>query len=426
MKLFHKLPILLLILLILTGCAQTKRPVTLIVANDLHFATETMMPKNTTVDRMMEVGDGKQLDSLQIITQAFLREVIELKPNAVLLNGDISYNGEAENHKALVEELQVLKEAGIPVYVIPGNHDIDSPTAQRVLDNPEGSIVAAENVTAEEFAEIYQDFMGTERDLHSLSYTVPLKKGLVLIMLDSAISHPDEVTSGGRIKPETMQWLEGQLERAKEKKQEVVVSLHHSTLIHSRSIHPNYTVQDHEELVALLQKYEVHFTLTGHIHIQNIKQDDGFTDIATGSLAVHGNNYGVLVWNPGENFSYTAQSTDVQAYIDTLGRSEDYLQDFRRHTFDTFSYSNFRRRAFRMFDNGLMDEEKVTLLAGMEGDAMAYIFPGTGPEYYDTIVEDPRWQEIIAYYGKDTDSIIGTVERAKGENMRYIEIELSQ
>lgn len=424
MKLFHKLPILLLILLILTGCAQTKRPVTLIVANDLHFATEDMLPKTPTVDRMMQVGDGKQLDSLQLITQAFIREAAERKPDAVLLNGDISLNGEAENHKALAAELRVLKEAGIPVYVIPGNHDIYSPTSQRVTNSDPGSIVAADNVTPEEFAEIYKDFRGSDQDPDSLSYAVKLKQGLTLLMMDSAIYSPESVETGGRIKTETLEWIRTKLEEAKKEKQDVVAALHHSTLQHSQRRSSNYIVENHEELVKLLQEYGVNLSLSGHIHIQNIKEENGFTDIATGSLAVHGNNYGVLTWTPQESFRYEAVSTDVQGYINETGRQEAHLQNFTQHTFDTFSYSNFRRRAFRMFDDGLMDEEQVTRLAGMEGDAMAYIFPGTGAAYYDTITKDPRWQEILAYYGNDTTGIIGTVERARIENMREAVIEI--
>ncbi|WP_287895528.1 metallophosphoesterase [Clostridium sp.] len=63
----------------------------------------------------------------------FLEEVRTAHPSALVLSGDLSQNGEKANHEALAEKLERVQAAGIPVLVIPGNHDINHPGQQRIL-----------------------------------------------------------------------------------------------------------------------------------------------------------------------------------------------------------------------------------------------------------------------------------------------------
>ena len=61
--------------------------------------------------------------------QAFKSEVLAANPGALILSGDLSLNGEKANHLEFSEKLHEIEEAGVPVYVIPGNHDINKPDA---------------------------------------------------------------------------------------------------------------------------------------------------------------------------------------------------------------------------------------------------------------------------------------------------------
>ena len=102
-----------------------------------------------------------------------------------MLTGDISLNGEKASHEELAAKLRPLVEAGIGVYVLPGNHDINNYAAYRY--EGEGR-ERTESVTAEEFETIYKNCgfaAAASRDKASLSYMVKLNRSVWLFMLDA-------------------------------------------------------------------------------------------------------------------------------------------------------------------------------------------------------------------------------------------------
>ena len=93
-------------------------------------------------------NDGTIVPYLDEITEAFLEEVRTAHPSALVLSGDLSQNGEKANHEALAEKLERVQAAGIPVLVIPGNHDINHPWAATYFDD---QVSPAEGTSSEEF-----------------------------------------------------------------------------------------------------------------------------------------------------------------------------------------------------------------------------------------------------------------------------------
>ena len=77
----------------------------------------------------VERSDGKVIRYLPQLLEAFLDEVIEEKPAALVLSGDITMNGEKVNHQELADRLKRVQDAGVQVLVIPGNHDINNGNA---------------------------------------------------------------------------------------------------------------------------------------------------------------------------------------------------------------------------------------------------------------------------------------------------------
>ena len=87
------------------------------------------------------------------LLEAFIDQVIAEHPSALILSGDISMNGEEINHEELAERLHRVQDAGIPVLVIPGNHDINNTNASFIS----GRRKALPLCDAEEFYDIYRD-----------------------------------------------------------------------------------------------------------------------------------------------------------------------------------------------------------------------------------------------------------------------------
>ena len=103
---------------------------------------------------MIENADGKAMKYIEELTEAFVSQIIESGPDALILSGDLSFNGERESHLMLAEKLRRVEDAGIPVLVIPGNHDLDSSKAAAFIGDGYSRV---DSVNMREFEEIYAD-----------------------------------------------------------------------------------------------------------------------------------------------------------------------------------------------------------------------------------------------------------------------------
>ena len=81
-------------------------------------------------------------------------DILDLKPQMVLVTGDMTKDGERMSHQLVASQLQRLVDAGIHVLVVPGNHDINNPDA-KVYDGD--TTTPADTITRNEFAELYRN-----------------------------------------------------------------------------------------------------------------------------------------------------------------------------------------------------------------------------------------------------------------------------
>ena len=150
---------LLLALLLLSGCGigagpkPLARPVTVAVVTDIHYTGEDYVYTGSFAQANDQSGSGKQVELLPQLLEVLVREMLDLKPDLLLITGDNAFNGARVSHQALIQALEPLLEAGIPILTLPGNHDLESHS----LIFPQGEPVEAPSVTAEEFSDLYAD-----------------------------------------------------------------------------------------------------------------------------------------------------------------------------------------------------------------------------------------------------------------------------
>lgn len=305
----------------------------LIVATDLHYIAPALTDHGSYFTALTEGGDGKLMRYIEEITDAFLDEAAAQKPEAVLLTGDLTFNGALLSHAALAEKLRALEAAGTRVLVLPGNHDLENPSAASFSGDGYTHVPSA---TAADFRQIYADFGYDEAlslDTDSLSYVVELGDGTRLLMLDFNTPHDPCGVSD-----KTLKWIEDQLADAKRAGQRILAA-GHQNLFQQSMFRDGYVIQNAERLAALFREYGVPLYLSGHLHIQHWKTEQGLTEIATSALSVSPCQYGILDMR-GDKLRYETKATDVTEWAIGQGSENPDLIGFRAYASDCFDTRN--------------------------------------------------------------------------------------
>lgn len=313
-------------------------PPTLMLVSDLHYMSRTTHDDGKAFWSMVEHDDGKIDQYSDEMLDTLVETAIENHPTAVALTGDITLNGERINHELLAEKLQKIQDAGIPVLVIPGNHDIQNKNASTYFGDKREKAEYLE--TGEDFYEIYHAFgydQSPNRDTRSLSYVYPLDEKHWLLMMDSCI-YDDGNHVEGRIGAETLQWMEVHLKVAKENGIQVIVLAHHNLLQESRLFTTQCEMENGPEVTALLEAYQVPLYISGHLHVQRIREhvtgpgleetEEGIHEIVLSPYSFPGNQYGMLSWDLSDTMTFETRKADVAAWAKAQGLENPELLNF--------------------------------------------------------------------------------------------------
>ena len=303
-----------------TGAVQ---PVTLLIATDLHYLSPQLTDHGDYFQRMIRNGDGKAMEYCEELTDAFVSQVIAQRPDVLLLSGDLTFNGAKLSHTGLAQKLRTIQEAGIPVLVLPGNHDLQNAMAASFQGD---GYAFVESIDADQFAQIYQPFgfeTALSRDEASLSYIAGLTPTLRVLMLDV-----NTTDSPGMLKAETLEWAESQLALAAQQGARVLAVSHQNLLQHSSMFSYGFVIANNDALLAMYERYGVLCNLSGHIHLQHIAiSKNRLPEIATSSLMVSPNQYGMLTVE-GSSVAYHTVPVEVMEDRDGAPAFSDYAKAF--------------------------------------------------------------------------------------------------
>ena len=383
-------------LLLLSSCsAQAYQPygndksLKIIVANDLHYAHSSMIGNHKRSQSLSEKADGKVIPYLSEITESFIKEMAIEKPDVIILNGDLVFNGEKENHKQFSK---LLNQLDTLVLVTTGNHDIDSADAIKITETESYPVAS---VSESEFKKIYQNYgynQSRSVDNASLSYVVEVSDSLDIFMMDSRCDASCDNLHGGYFKANTLQWLENQLQASASRNAEILFVSHHNTLIHHEGLNEGFTIDNSDELLSLLKKYDVKLSLSGHIHVQSIQEEKEIVDIATQALSIYSIQYGVVSYTPSTSFDYSTQKVDVSKYFEEIPQ-------FESMAYNTIHYANYRRTAFKLLDDGsISDEDDLLSIAELDAQIKAYYFSGQLIHQKEAITKSATFTKMFEKY----------------------------
>lgn len=316
---------------------KRKEKLRIFVATDLHYLSKELTDYGPLFQTMIHQSDGKMTEYEEELLDAFVDQIKTEKPDALILTGDLTFDGAKISHRGLREKLKKLREVGIKVYVLPGNHDMCKQNdAYRFLGE---QMCPEEGLTREEFPGFYMDFGygdALSRDKDSLSYIVQPAAGIRLFFLDvNGASRYNELTR------ESLVWLEKQLKKATREGAICLSFSHQNLLIHNEIVSSSFLMGNYEKVRNILEKYGVPIHFSGHMHVQNIKREANITEIITSSLLISPNQYGVIAIEDSDIF-YEVKQVDVSEWAKRNGSQNVDLLNFSDYARQFFFDINFK------------------------------------------------------------------------------------
>lgn len=336
-----------LLLLPVSPQARAEEELCILLSADVHF---TQKPDFSIYPMMNRIED---------MANVMADAVIETRPDAFILCGDITNSGRNSDEEALAEILQRVHAAGIPVIVVPGNHDFDLGDAES-FEHAFAGLCEAE-----------------ERDPASLSYMLHLGSFRILAMDDSSFRHG----SAGEFSKETMRWLRRQLEVAKQSGEAVLFLSHHNVLPGGEAAEGNRYMIQNPELRDLLLEYGVRLCLSGHRHSQEILSYHDLHEIVSAMPAVSPHLVGkISIQN--ETLLYSAEPLDIPRF-DSVGKLSAVLEQERAGA------GSFRSAVDALTDWTQYSSEEREAVARLFGLFMENFGSGSLADVQNEIRNDP-------------------------------------
>ena len=356
------------------------------VTTDIHYLGDEINDHGEAFNEFVSSGDGKQLEYIDDILDGFTYEIEKTNPDAIIISGDLTSNGEKEIHLELSKKLEIIENTGVSVYVIPGNHDILNPWA-RGFKNDEQYVT--ESINQDEFRNIYGSFGYDEslsEDKSSLSYLVAPSDDIWLLMIDTnkydtnlKLGFPQ---SDGEITKDTLRWMKNCISLAEERKATIIPVMHHNIVDHSELLQYNFTLNNNEEVISLFKDNDLNLVFSGHIHIQDIASDKNngseLYDIASNSLAVYPHQYGVLEYFSEDNkFKYTTTKVDISSWSKSEEVNDKNLNNFSQYSADYFGKSAYNMAYEKLTQYEIFSEDEIKLMSETVGILNLRYFAGT-------------------------------------------------
>ena len=389
--------LVIVLMLVMVSCGEKtlkKEEITIFHATDMHYLSQRLTENSPAFVEMIQGGDGKMVHYIDYIMDAFVSDVIENKPDYLVISGDMTFNGEKYSHEDLAKKLRTIEKNGVQVLVIPGNHDVDYPFC---FGYGQTHSYPAERMTDRDFETVYSDFglkQAYTRDKNSFSYMYRLTDKITLIALDT-----NRGGGNGVVGQETLLWLEKELEKAD--RDTVFISVTHQNLLShfgDEMFSNSYTILNNIPLIELFDQYNVKLNLSGHIHTQHIYSENGITDIATESLAVLPCNYGVVNINT-DKIAYSTQSVNVEKWAEDNNITDNNILDFNNYSKEFYMKSQ-SMLCMSALEDYLYPEEEKKLLADFFAELNVYYFSGTVDEYHNHLTETAGYKKWLEK-GKD-------------------------
>ncbi|HVU55245.1 MAG TPA: metallophosphoesterase [Puia sp.] len=322
------------------------------IVSDIHYMDPSLLDSNAASGTAFQNYLNQDPKLLQYSAAVFKKVMAQLstaKPDILLVPGDITKDGEKIDHQVMAGFFDKLRNQGIAVYVMPGNHDINNAKAKRYVGNNEYPVAMTSRA---EFETIYANFgyrAAIARDTASLSYVAQLQPGLRLISIDASKYEdygPGGDVAEGRIKPATLTWILAQLKNAQKTGNRIFAMMHHNLIEHyagQSQLDPGYVIDNYQPIVDTLIQAGLRVIFTGHYHAQDISsytyKSNTLFDIETGSLVTPPIPYRMITINNDKLEVRSIRITSIDSSFPNGENYATYANRFLAQHLDGYFYT---------------------------------------------------------------------------------------
>lgn len=371
---------LLCLLMMTTATADTR----IMVVSDLHWMAPELYQGSDLLTRSISGGDGKVSDRTVEMADGLVAEILHQQPDAVVLTGDITFNGELASTHYVADRMAEVTAAGIPVCVIPGNHDLG---AFVCYDYSGETYIPVATTDPADFQRICGGLMPGEPapEGSGFSYLYPVNDSVWLMMLDTCW-YEDSQAAGGWLRPTILPWAEEVFTRAEAAGAQVITATHQSLTAHAEYQASHFSVMNGEALERLMAAHGMKLNLSGHSHIQHILTANGIVDAALGAHCMAPHLYAMVTVADDGSIVYDARPVCEEHYPDGFTQEN-------RETFIRISSSKMQ---------GLepITGDRAEACARLLGTIHYASFSGTLHSAVAAVSEDPDWQLLQAHAGE--------------------------
>ena len=371
----------------------------IVVISDTHvMAPELLVSEGEAWTNYLS-GQRKMVDYSQTLFDEMVAKIKdEIKPDLVLISGDLTKDGEQLSHTYVISKLDELREVGIQTLVIPGNHDRGANADAVLYDGATTSPV--EVATDGWFATQYANYgygSTSERESTSLTYACEPIEGLVVIGIDSG--------TDGTLSSATLDWIVGKASAAQGSGKRVIAMMHHPLI-------PHFTGVDNFVETAVVSNYEtvrntladagIRVVFTGHFHTSDIAMDKN----ADLSREIYDVTTGALISYPCDYREITL-SNDLSELSITTGHMTESLP--KRINVTDGSHSVTFELNGTSAARALYDMLPVTKEVQNYSTNEKIFYPETAINYGSDCIEDDcpagtlalfsPWGNVVMYYG---------------------------
>ena len=371
----------------------------IVVISDTHvMAPELLVSEGEAWTNYLS-GQRKMVDYSQTLFDEMVAKIKdEIKPDLVLISGDLTKDGEQLSHTYVISKLDELREVGIQTLVIPGNHDRGANADAVLYDGATTSPVevATDGWLATQYAN-YGYGSTSERESTSLTYACEPIEGLVVIGIDSG--------TDGTLSSATLDWIVGKASAAQGSGKRVIAMMHHPLI-------PHFTGVDNFVETAVVSNYEtvrntladagIRVVFTGHFHTSDIAMDKN----ADLSREIYDVTTGALISYPCDYREITL-SNDLSELSITTGHMTESLP--KRINVTDGSHSVTFELNGTSAARALYDMLPVTKEVQNYSTNEKIFYPETAINYGSDCIEDDcpagtlalfsPWGNVVMYYG---------------------------